>query len=143
MQRAVEALVFVGVGETEVGPEVDDALRVGEELVDVARGRTVRQAREEDVAGRQLAERHVPEPREAAQVGVGAVRELPRQALRSHLRHLDIGMGQQQAQKLAARVSGAAGDRNPDHRTASRRYDTIRSGMFTPVTSMLFRNSIV
>ena len=143
MRAAVEALVGVGIAEAEVRAEVHYAPRDGAEVVDAACGLAVREAREEDIAGRELAEGHEAKPCEAAQVRVGAVRELPRETLRGHLHHLGVRVGQQEAQELAAGVAGTTRDRDPNHPTTSFRYETIRAGMFTPVTSMLFLNSIV
>ena len=74
---------------------------------------------------------------------MGVVHELPGQALRRRLGHLDARMEQQQPQQLPAGVSRRAGDRDPDHGPSPSRYSTTLPGMLTPVVSMLFLNSIV
>ena len=120
----------------------------------------MRQAQEEDIARRQLVEGTEAEPGEAAQVGVHPVREPARHPLGGDLPHFHRGVPEQEPQQLSSRVPRRPGDRRADHvvPTASAvlaspavparparetRYDTMRSGMFTPVASMLFRNSIV
>src|SRR5947207_2857056 len=45
------------------------------------------------------------------QMRVHGVDELPAQALRRHLRHLDLGVGKEETKQLSAGISGAADDR--------------------------------
>jgi len=85
---------------------------------------------------------------------VDGVHEAARVAGRRHLADPDIGMREQEAEEFTAHVPAPADDRGGDGggrhagdtaavSATSTTYETISSGMFTPVTAMLFRNSIV
>ncbi len=69
-------------------------------------------------------------------------------ALRGDLAHLDAGVGEEQAEELAARVARGADDRHRDRAHAGTRArasakSTILAGMSTPVGAIEFLYSIV
>ena len=64
-------------------------------------------------------------------------------AFRRDLVYLDVRVLEEQTQKLSADVSAAPDDTGPHRSPTSSAYSTTFAGMFTPVTSMLFLNSMV
>ena len=73
VQVPVPGRVVVGVPQPEIGAEVDDRLGDGFQLADAPHRAAVRQAKEQDVARFQLADRGELERRLLAQVGVDGV----------------------------------------------------------------------
>ena len=90
---------------------IDDEGRIGER-VGVLPGLTVRQSEEHDVVPGEDVGRRVPEleVRERAQVRLVQRERLTRVGMRGHRRDLDVGVCGEQAQDLAARIAGSAGN---------------------------------
>ena len=115
MLAAVPASVTGRVPQPEVGAQVDNPGRKRAELIDAGHRLPVRQAQEQHVAGFEFGHGGELEPRASAQVRVRVVHELPGEALRRRLAHLDARVEPEKTQQLAAGVPGCSDDRDPDH----------------------------
>ena len=98
-----------------VGTRVDDEGDIRQHL-GVLRGLTVRQGEEDDVmAGEDLGRRVLQgEVRERAQVRLMVDERLPGVGVRRDGADLDLGVSGEQAEDLAARIAGSAGDGDRD-----------------------------
>ena len=119
VRPTVEPFVLGGGVQAEVGAEVDDARRDTAEIVNATGGLAVRQTGEKHVALVQFAESAEAQPRGAAQVGVGTMRELAGQPFRRDLDDICIRVRREQPQQLAARVAGTSRDCDADHGRAA------------------------
>ena len=101
------------------------------------------QAKEEHIAGLQLGEGAKFDLTGLSKVWVRSVQCLSREPLGSDLLDGALRMKKQQTKKLSPRVPRSADDGDVYHVSTPKVKSTTRAGMFTPVVSMLFLNSIV
>ncbi len=113
---AVPLRVVGGIAQPEVGAEVDDDRRLLAQLGHLPHGDAVRQRDEDDISRLQVGERRELEVGPLAQIGVDGTDELAGVPLRRDLLDRDLGMVEQQADQLTARVAAAANNRNVHHR---------------------------
>ena len=112
VRRVVVALPVLSAGQPVVRAEVDDR-QVRRQLGGERRGLPVRQGEEHDVGlGQHLDGRRLEGPvGQLRQVRVQISDRLARRAARSDGTQSEVGVGQQKAQQLAARVAAGASDR--------------------------------
>src|SRR6266550_6086723 len=111
MLPAVPGWVTGAIAQPEVRREVDDRGRERLQLVDFLAGLAMGQRNEEDVDRLQRGPRLELQLGPPAEMRVHGVHELSAQPLGCHLRHLDLGVGKEEAKQLSAGISGAADDR--------------------------------
>src|ERR1700687_2030304 len=111
MLPAVPGWIPGPVAQPEVRGQVDDRGRRGLELVDLLAGLAMGKRDKEDVSRLQRCPRLELQLGPPPQVRVHGVHELSAEALRRHLGHLNLRVGKEETEQLAAGVSGAADDR--------------------------------
>ena len=101
------------------------------------------QAKKENIARLQLGEGTKFELTGFSKIRVCSVHRLSREPLGSDLLDGALRMKEEQTKKLSPRVPRSADDGDVYHVSTPKVKSTTRAGMFTPVVSMLFLNSIV